>query len=138
MLKSHSVLITDDSLRAYFEDVLGDTTEKARFIGREEGGRVLGVAAVYNFDGRSCEAAWCGDKGWMTLGFLNLLHDYIFNQLGCARCTALIDASNETAIKQAERVGFKREGCLREGAEDGDVYVYGMLKKDYRYGKERR
>lgn len=74
----------------------------------------------------------------MTLGFLNLLYDYIFKQLGCVRVTALIDASNETAIKQAERVGFKREGCLRDGAEDGDVYLYGMLKKDYRYGKERR
>lgn len=132
------MLLTDDSLRPYFEDVLGETSEQARFIGREENGHILGVAAVWNYDGRSCEAGWCGDKGWMTFGFLTLLHDYIFNQLKCVRVTALIDASNEVAIKQAERVGFVREGCLRQGAEDGDVYLYGMLKKDYRYGKERR
>ena len=135
MPKSLSVLITDDSLRPFFEDVLGGTSEQARFIGRVEDDKILGVAAVFNFDGRSCEAGWCGDKGWMTLGFLNLLHDYIFNQLKCVRVTALIDASNETAIKQAERVGFQLEGRLREGAEDGDKLVYGMLKKDYRYGR---
>ena len=135
MPKSLSVLITDDSLRPFFEDVLGETSEHARFIGRVEDDKILGVAAVFNFDGRSCEAGWCGDKGWMTLGFLNLLHDYIFNQLKCVRVTALIDASNETAIKQAERVGFQLEGRLREGAEDGDKLVYGMLKKDYRYGR---
>ena len=133
MPKSLSVLITDDSLRPFFEDVLGETSEHARFIGRVEDDKILGVAAVFNFDGRSCEAGWCGDKGWMTLGFLNLLHDYIFNQLKCVRVTALIDASNETAIKQAERVGFQLEGRLREGAEDGDKLVYGMLKKDYKY-----
>lgn len=129
------MLITDDSLRPFFEDVLGETSEHARFIGRVENDKILGVAAVFNYDGRSCEAGWCGDKGWMTLGFLNLLHDYIFNQLKCVRVTALIDASNETAIKQAERVGFQLEGRLREGAEDGDKLVYGMLKKDYRYGR---
>lgn len=135
MPKSLSVLITDDSLRPFFEDVLGGTSEHARFIGRVEGDKILGVAAVFNYDGRSCEAGWCGEKGWMTLGFLNLLYDYIFEQLKCVRVTALIDASNETAIKQAERVGFQLEGRLREGAEDGDKLVYGMLKKDYRYGR---
>ena len=129
------MLITDDSLRAYFEDILGETSEYARFIGREENGKILGVAAVFNYDGRSCESGWCGEKGWMTLGFLNLLHDYIFDQLKCVRVTALIDASNQVAIKQAERVGFKLEGRLREGSEDGDKLVYGMLKKDYKYGR---
>ena len=128
------MIITDDSLREHFENVLGGTTDKARFIGRVENGEVIGVAAVYNYDGSSCEAAWEGKKGWMTLGFLRLLHDYIFNQLGCRRVTSLIDESNEVALKQAKRVGFVEEGRLRKGAEDGDVLVFGMLKEDFKYG----
>lgn len=127
------MLITDDFLREHFEYAMGETTEKARFIGRVEDDVVLGVAAIYNYDGKSCEAAWEGKTGWMTLGFLRLLHDYIFNQLGCVRVTSLIDESNEKALKQAKRVGFVEEGRLRKGAENCDVLVFGMLKEDFKY-----
>lgn len=129
------MLLTDDSLRPYFEDVLGETTDKARFIGRVEDGKILGVAAIYNYDGHCCEAGWTGERGWMTRGFLMLLFDYIFNQLNCKRCSVLIQDDNPTAIKLAEKIGFIREGCMRQGWEGGDLFLYGLLKKDFRYGK---
>lgn len=129
------MLLTDEHLREYFEDILGETTELARFIGRVENGKIIGVAAVFNFDGHTCEVGWAGDRGWITRGFMILLTDYIYRQLGCVRCTSLIEAKNEHAVKQAEKIGFVLEGCIREGAPSGDVLVYGMLEKEFRYGR---
>ena len=132
------MLITDESLRPYFEDVLGETTDKARFIGRIENDKVIGVAAVFNYDGHTCEVGWTGEKGWINRSILIFLTDYIYKQLGCVRATALIQANNPHAAKQAEKIGFVREGCLREGAPSGDVWVYGMLKEEFRYGRSAR
>jgi RimJ/RimL family protein N-acetyltransferase len=59
-----------------------------------------------------------------------------FEELGLHRVELNVFDFNEPAIRCYERVGFKREGLLREARRHGDeywsVYVLGMLEGEYR------
>ncbi len=59
-----------------------------------------------------------------------------FDELGLHRVALNVFDFNEAAIRCYERVGFKREGLLREARRHGDeywsVYVLGMLEREFR------
>jgi len=57
--------------------------------------------------------------------------DFPFYQLSTRRVSAEIDASNERAIRQAEKLGFKVEGRKRAAGSNGsDMVILGLLPKD--------
>lgn len=62
--------------------------------------------------------------------------DYAFTELGLHRVQARYFEGNEPSRRVMERIGFEREGCLREsGFVDGervDVPVYGLLADEWR------
>jgi len=60
--------------------------------------------------------------------------DYIFNQLGCVRCTSITKKGNKKARTFLEGLGFVLEGNMRLGF-DGikDALLYGLLKSECRY-----
>lgn len=54
--------------------------------------------------------------------------DYPFGQLKCRRITAEIDLSNDRAVRQAQKLGFKLEGRKRRAAAGGrEMGVFGLL-----------
>jgi len=58
-----------------------------------------------------------------------------FEELGLERITAEIHASNPRMIALAERLGFTREGILRQhetrrGAKE-DLHLFGMLREEF-------
>jgi hypothetical protein len=55
---------------------------------------------------------------------------YVFEQLGCRRCTAVTASSNYPARKALLQLGFRQEGILREHFELDDGVVYGMLRSE--------
>jgi hypothetical protein len=59
---------------------------------------------------------------------------YVFEQLGCVRCTSVTAKGNKKARSFLESLGFQLEGNLRL-AYDGkrDALIYGMLKSECRY-----
>ena len=61
--------------------------------------------------------------------------DFIFTHLNAHRVTIITHDDNEKSWKLAERLGFKREGHIREcGIQDNKrygVYYYGMLRSEY-------
>lgn len=65
---------------------------------------------------------------------IRAVFDYVFNQLGCVRCTAVTLKRNVRARKFMEGLGFVLEGRLRLGY-DGvkDALIYGYLASDCRY-----
>ncbi len=65
----------------------------------------------------------------MALGFA-------FGTLGLERVEADVDPRNEASCRLAERLGFQREGLLRNrwrvGGEFADSILYGLLRNEYR------
>jgi RimJ/RimL family protein N-acetyltransferase len=130
------MLVSGESLRPYFEQRAGAVGPKAQFLGRWEGDRLLGVVAVWHYGSGNAEVGWAGDRGWLSRGFLRLVFAYLWGQLECRRITGRINASNDTAIAMSERLGFVREGTMRQAAPDGgDVHIYGLLRQECRYGR---
>lgn len=70
---------------------------------------------------------------WATRRTLNAFFDYPFNQLGCNRVTVLVDSDNDQVKRFDERLGFVKEGRLRQANPRGDADIYGMLKNECRW-----
>ena len=62
--------------------------------------------------------------------------DYAFGPLGLRRLEADIDPRNDASLRALERLGFAREGVLRErwqvGDELSDTAYLGLLARDWR------
>jgi RimJ/RimL family protein N-acetyltransferase len=60
---------------------------------------------------------------------------YAFHILDLHRIEADVDPRNQASIKTLERLGFQREGLLRErwqvGGEIQDSLFYGLLRRDW-------
>ncbi|MGI6546632.1 MAG: GNAT family N-acetyltransferase [Fastidiosipilaceae bacterium] len=67
---------------------------------------------------------------------LRLLIDYCFDQMGMHRVFARIIEGNEPSIRLFEKLGFKREGQMREHVfRDGgwrDMYIYAVLDSEWK------
>jgi RimJ/RimL family protein N-acetyltransferase len=105
-------------------------------------GRVVGTCTVFDiFRGhRRAEVgfllgtfAW--GKGYMTESLTAVL-DYIFSALDLNRIEADIDPRNRAAARVLERLGFVREGLLRERwiveGQKSDSALYGLLRNEWR------
>lgn len=88
-----------------------------------------------------------GEKDAWSKGYgseaIVLLLDWLFNDRGAHRVWLEVFPENARAQRAYEKVGFVREGTLRETwLADGrwrDEYVYGILSREYnaRYHPER-
>ena len=67
---------------------------------------------------------------------LPALVDFAFGELGLHRLEADADPRNHASIRALERLGFQREGYLREryhmNDEIQDAIMYGLLRRDWR------
>jgi len=64
--------------------------------------------------------------------------DFAFERLGLHRLEADADPRNEASLRVLERLGFRREGLLRERyfqqGEVQDAVVFGLLRREWRKG----
>ena len=60
---------------------------------------------------------------------------FAFEELGLRRIEADVDPRNEASIRLLERLGFQREGYLRErwlvDQEINDTVFYGLLRREW-------
>lgn len=106
-------------------------------IGLLENGRIIGgvVYTMYTGNGIMMNVAG-GYKGWINRAFLRAAFAYPFKQLGCTRVSGLVRVDNFAAQQFDERLGFKREGLVRRGDDDGtDLIMYGMLREECKWIK---
>jgi [ribosomal protein S5]-alanine N-acetyltransferase len=116
--------------------------EYVRFgIERLEDGQLLGNCTLFKIDGQ-CRRAELGyglaysawGNGYMHEALLALL-EFGFSELKLNRVEADIDPRNEPSARSLERLGFRKEGYLRErwivGAEVSDSALYGLLLSDW-------
>jgi [ribosomal protein S5]-alanine N-acetyltransferase len=83
--------------------------------------------------------AW--GHGYMLEALQRLL-DYGFRELNLNRIEADIDPRNAASAKSLERIGFVKEGRLRErwivGEEICDTAMYGLLQRDWTHPNGQR
>ena len=114
-------------------------------IERREDGVVVGTCCLYALDAQ-CRRADIGyvlrpsqwGRGYATEANAALL-DWGFGPLGLNRVEADIDPRNVASARALERLGFVREGHLRErwivGGEVCDSLIYGLLASDWKARK---
>ena len=111
-------------------------------IDRDSDGTFIGWCSLtqWNPDYRSAsltyildEAAW--GRGYATEAACALLR-WAFETLDLNRVQAETDTRNDASVRLLEKIGFVREGTLREdcvvNGEVSDSFVFGLLRRDWR------
>ena len=124
------IVMDNKSARDIVEKGL-DTTICEPFIGIliVRGKEVAGACIFNNYEGRDIHFT-CVLDGPLSMADARRISRYVFEQLRCERCTAVTRESNLTARRALDRLGFKREGCLRKHYNEEDGIVYGLLREE--------
>jgi [ribosomal protein S5]-alanine N-acetyltransferase len=111
-------------------------------IERAAGGAFIGWCCLvqWNPDYRSATLGYCLDEGAWGQGFATesagALLQWAFAGLDLNRVQAQTDTRNAASARVLEKLGFVREGTLREdcivGGEVSDSWVYGLLRREWR------
>ncbi len=110
-------------------------------IARISDNLLIGTATIYNLDlsnGRAEIGYALGREHWGH-GYmnetLNALLGYAFEELNLRRLEADVDPRNAASIRSLERLGFKKEGFLRErwhiAGEIQDALFFGLIKREW-------
>jgi len=103
--------------------------------------KLIGTVTLFNLSisngraeiGYAMGSAYWG-KGYMNEA-LTALIVHAFDVMDYRRLEADVDPRNSASIKTLERLGFQREGFLRErwhvGGELQDAFFYGLLKREW-------
>lgn len=59
--------------------------------------------------------------------------DFIFNQAGCKKFSALVEVQNEKAIKLNKHIGFVIEATLKDHGTNGDLLVMSLFKENCKF-----
>jgi RimJ/RimL family protein N-acetyltransferase len=103
---------------------------------------LLGTLTLFNLDftHRRAEVGYALGRAHWKHGYmheaLNAVLGYAFEVLEFHRIEADVDPRNQNSIRTVERLGFKREGYLRErwqvSGEIQDAYFYGLLRPEWK------
>jgi ribosomal-protein-serine acetyltransferase len=124
------------------------TTSKQRYASHTEIGYMIihnhvmvGRLGVYNIDlmNKSGSIGYWLDKEWMGKGIITrcckAVIDEAFSHLQLNRIEIRAATANVKSQAIPERLGFKKEGIIRQGEfvnnEFVDLYVYSMLKEEW-------
>ena len=110
--------------------------------------KVVGTCTLWQIDAENqraeigfalSRAVW--GRGLM-IDALTLLLDFSFSDLGLRRMEADVDPENVASIGLLERLGFQREGYLRErwcvGGKVTDSVILGLLGREWQAGRAGR
>jgi len=104
--------------------------------------QVIGTATLFHLEldnGRAELGYALGRQEWGK-GYmheaLQILLSYAFGEMKLRRLEADVDPRNTASIKTLERLGFQREGFLRErwhvAGEIQDAFFYGFLAREWK------
>ena len=110
-------------------------------VDRASDGAFLGWCSLtrWNPDYRSASLGYCFDDaawghGYATEAARTLLH-WAFDTLDMKRVQAETDTRNVASARVLEKLGFVREGTLREdcvvNGEVSDSWVYGLIRREW-------
>jgi RimJ/RimL family protein N-acetyltransferase len=110
-------------------------------IARRSDDQLIGSVTLFNLDftHRRAEIGYALGREFWGLGYMNealtALLGYAFETLELHRLEADVDPRNAASIKTLERLGFQKEGYLRErwqvAGEIQDSLFYGLLRREW-------
>ncbi len=110
-------------------------------IARKSDNKIIGTTTLFHLDekNRRAEIGYALNRRFWGNGFVNealiSLLNFAFAQLNLHRIEADVDPQNAASIRVLERLGFQKEGYLRErwivGDEIQDALFYGLLRRDW-------
>lgn len=110
-------------------------------IARRTDDQLIGSVTLFNldFNHRRAEIGYALGRPYWGQGYmhetLQALLAYAFEVLDLHRIEADVDPRNAASIKTLERLGFQREGYLRErwqvNGEIQDAFFYGLLRPEW-------
>lgn len=102
---------------------------------------VIGTATLFNLnlDNGRAEIGYAMGRDYWGKGYmheaLQALVSHAFEVMKLRRLEADVDPRNAASIRTLERLGFQREGFLRErwhvNGEIQDAYFYGLLRREW-------
>ena len=108
---------------------------------RSDDGRVIGNCTLWNFhrQNRRAEVGYALARPYWGHGYMHeamgAMVDFAFREMQLHRLEADIDPRNAASAKTLERLGFQKEGLLRErwivGDEVSDSALYGLLASEW-------
>jgi ribosomal-protein-alanine N-acetyltransferase len=111
-------------------------------VARRADNVIIGTTTLYNLDftNRRAEVGYALGRGYWGQGYMNealqALLSYCFETLNLRRLEADVDPRNQASIQTLERLGFRREGYLRErwevAGEIQDALFYGLLRREWK------
>ena len=127
-------------LAGFYEDY---STRNALHLGieRHADNVLMGICTFFHFHvvSRRAELGYALGRPFWGSGYmheaLEAFITYAFETLGLNRLEADIDPRNLASAKTLERLGFQKEGLLRErwivSGEVSDTGLYGLLRRDW-------
>lgn len=117
-------------------------------VDRATDGTFIGWCSLarWNPDFRSASLGYCFQEAVWGQGYATeaagALLDWAFDTLDLNRVQAQADTRNMASARVLEKLGFLREGTLREdcvvNGEVSDSWVYGLLRREWRRSTEAR
>lgn len=116
-------------------------------IAQKPNNKIIGTSTLFHLDEKNqrAEIGYALNRQYWGNGFvteaLTALFDFAFEELNLHRIEADVDPQNTASIRVLERLGFQKEGYLRERwIIDGEIYdalFYGLLKSDWGGRKDK-
>lgn len=104
----------------------------------DQRGNILGIVVFSRFTKTGCEVTLVVPEPKLVLRSLYYAGMcYLFTQCDYQRVTAFIAVDNEQSISLAQRLGFRNEGRAREWFPTGDAFIFGLLRSEFKWLKDR-
>lgn len=149
---SHPALPTEDDAEKLHEHIISGFKKRSLFqwgLARREDDIVVGTCTLAGLDRghRRAELGFALARAQWGQGLmaemLPVLVDFAFGPLSLHRLEADVDPRNSASLRTLERLGFRKEGYLREryhvGGETQDSVLLGLLAAewlDFRAGED--
>ena len=133
------IIGADDYLKVWAAKIIGiDGFGPSTAIGVERDGKIICAAVYHNFrDGQIEASIAASSRRWANRSVLHALFAYPFNQVGAHRLLVTCNEANEKAMKMNSQLGFIQEGRLRQMYDPHDAVIWGMLKDECKWIKEK-
>jgi len=135
-------MVTTSQNKEYFDwisDQLGEKYDRnlCTVITHLDENGILAVTLFNNFMHKNCEMTIAtSSQRWCTREYLRICFGYAFLQCGLDRVTFIVEMSNDKCLTLSEKLGTKKEGCLKDWFGKGkSAFILGLYSDECKWIK---